>query len=186
MSNISDVPTDPVAKPKRKYVRKPKVVVEPVTRMATTEPVVDPFVPEPVVEPVVESPTGSCGSQPVVEPAPTILPESAPTILPEPVVAIKKPRSDKQIAAFNKMRESRLKKTAELENLKEVAKHQAQLEKEQIAIEKLEAKIIKKKAARVPRAKSPPSDANQVVSNQVVSNQVVSNQVPTPKPILFL
>lgn len=147
-------------KPKRKYVRKQKTV---------DTPVVPDVVPDVVHEVVPEV---------VLEVVPDVVPDVA-----------KKPRSDKQIAAFSKMREARLKKQSELESLKILAKHQADLEKEQAAISKLEDKIIKKKAARKTRAKSPaladvPPSTFQVVSDtQKVAQDNL--KLPTPKPILF-
>jgi len=144
-------------KPKRKYVRKPKPVGDGFTPAKATE-----IVPE-VVQPVVREP----------EP---IAPEPEP--VPE-VASTKKPRTEKQIQAFNKMREARLKKQSELEHLKEVAKQQVLLEKEQIKLEKVEDKILKVKATRKPRAKKPKEDA-------YVSEPEPIIQVSTLKPILFV
>ena len=77
---------------------------------------------------------------------------------PSPIVPQKKPRTDKQIAAFNRMREARLKKQTELEHLKEVAKHQILIDKEQKKLEKVEDQILKKKASRKPSSRSRPSE----------------------------
>lgn len=98
----------------------------------------------------------------------------------EPVASTKKPRTEKQIQAFNKMREARLKKQTELEHLKEVAKQQVLLEKEQIKLEKVEDKILKVKATRKPRVKKPKEDA------YVSEPEPIIPQVSNLKPILFV
>jgi hypothetical protein len=74
------------------------------------------------------------------------------------------------------MREARIKKQQELEDLKAFQKEQALLEKEQAKLEKVEEQIIKKKAARKPRGKSP-SPVEEVP-------QV--NNVSTHKVLLFV
>jgi DNA gyrase/topoisomerase IV subunit A len=72
-----------------------------------------------------------------------------PPSSPEPRVSsrTKKPRTEKQVEAFNKMREARLKKTEELKHLKEIEKHQRQLEKEEKKLETLNDKIVEKATA---------------------------------------
>ena len=59
----------------------------------------------------------------------------------------KKPRTEKQLEAFNKMREARLKKTEELKHLKEIEKQQRQLEKEEKKLETLNDRIVEKATA---------------------------------------
>jgi len=106
---------------------------------------------------------------------PVEIPVEAPLELPT-MPDTKKPRTEKQIQAFNKMREARVKKQQELEDLKAFQKEQVLLEKEQAKLEKVEEQIIKKKAARKPRVKSPSpvEDIPQV------------NNVSTHKVLLFV
>jgi hypothetical protein len=82
-------------------------------------------------------------SPPVLERQTNAITEESP---PEPVKE-KKPRTDKQIAAFNKMREQRLKKTDELKKLKELEKEQKLLEKEQHKLNTITDKIVEKTAS---------------------------------------
>jgi len=132
---------------------------------------------------------------------------------PLDIVPQKKPRTDKQIAAFNRMREARLKKQAELDHLKEVAKHQVLIDKNQKKIEKIEDQIrihkepsplsgdvIKKKASRKTSSRvtapvdpdteseynEPPpytSEANHMAHRPKSLSHI---QVSTLKPILFM
>lgn len=212
---------------KRKYVRKPKVLVDmpvelsqvgDVSSLPTELPAELPQEkPSRQMAPQapLTSPTGVKRKYVKKSKSPVESPVDLPIEPPvEPVIespvdqpVAKKPRSDKQIAAFNRMREARLKKQAELDHLKEVAKHQAELEKEQIAIEKIEAKIIKKKAARTasdtglvkrkPRAKSPPvgygphsgpsgSAAYDADTDTYEPAPQPAIKVSTSKPILFV
>lgn len=201
---MSSIEIELPVKAKRSYVRKPKIPVELPVESPTEQPT---ELPEIEVKPKRKYVKKS---KPPVE-SPVDLPIEPPV---EPVIespvdqpVAKKPRSDKQIAAFNRMREARLKKQAELDHLKEVAKHQAELEKEQIAIEKIEAKIIKKKAARTasdtglvkrkPRAKSPPvgygphsgpsgSAAYDADTDTYEPAPQPAIKVSTSKPILFV
>jgi len=184
---MSDVET--IQKPKRTYKKK---VVEKVIEVPVIEP--EPVVEQPVVEPIAETKpkrkyTPRKPKEPTPEPTipfhdPIPAPETSSSSdedAPAPVKE-KRPRTEKQIAAFNKMREARLKKQAELEHLKEVAKHQTLIDKEQKKLEKVEDQIIKKKAARKPRAKK------EVVEEYL--EQYVSEperiQVSSLKPILFM
>lgn len=106
-------------KPKRKYVRKSKMV----------EPQPEP-IPEPIPEP-----------EPQPEPIPEPEPEPQPQQQQE--IKVKKPRTDKQIAAFNKMREQRFKKTEEITELKKFEKEKKLMEKEQARLEKIKEKIAR-------------------------------------------
>jgi hypothetical protein len=112
-------PPEVPQKPKRQY--KKKVPIEPVE---TQEELLSP--------PVLERQTNNI--------------EESPPSSPEPVKE-KKPRTDKQIAAFNKMREQRLKKTEELKKLKEVEREQKLLEKEQTKLNNITEKVVEKATA---------------------------------------
>ena len=183
--------------PKPKRVYKKKVAVPqggPALGGPIPEPV--PVAPEPIQE-LPSSPEGSISrpvepestpkakrvykrKSPVVETVAPVnihveVPVEAPLELPV-VPVTKKPRTEKQIQAFNKMREARIKKQQELEDLKAFQKEQVLLEKEQAKLEKVEEQIIKKKASRKPRVKSPSpvDDVPQV------------NNVSTHKVLLFV
>lgn len=172
-------------KPKRTYTRKPKVV-------ESTESVVQEPVEQPVVEQPVDKPKRKYTRKPkspVEEVVETKEEEIAPPPLElvrqtnEPVVEVpapveKKPRTEKQIAAFNKMREARLKKQAQLESLKEFAKEKERFDKESAKVEKLEEKIVAK-AQRKPRAK-------KSVDEYVPEPEHIIRQVSTHKPIMFV
>lgn len=170
-------------KPKRTYTRKPKVV-EP------TESVVQEPVEQPVVEPIGDKPKRKYTRKPkspvediIVSPVEEITPPpelvrqtNEPVEVTAPVE--KKPRTEKQIMAFNKMREARLKKQAELESLKEFAKEKERFEKESAKVEKLEEKIVAK-AQRKPRSK-------KAVEEYVSEPEHIIKQASTHKPIMFV
>jgi len=194
--------SESIEAPKRKYTRKPKVVesVTPLTtgespnsdsdvsttsttsdlsltppeqvpqkpkrqykkKVAISEPVdVDPIPPPPVLERQTNTPPSS----------------------PEPVKE-KKPRTEKQIAAFNKMREQRLKKTDELKKLKEVEREQKMLEKEQNKLNTITEKIVEK-AASIKQRKSRKSSAEKfdVLPEPQYQNII---QETKPKQIVFV
>jgi hypothetical protein len=181
-------------KPKRVYKKKQQVP--------------EPIVPEPVTiapEPIQELPPVEPESSPkpkrvykrkapVVETVPPVdipveVPVEVPLELPT-VPVTKKPRTEKQIQAFNKMREARIKKQQELEDLKAFQKEQVLLEKEQAKLEKVEEQIIKKKAARKPRASLSPGGSLRPQGNKQVDsdNEQVPqvNNVSTHKVLLFV
>jgi len=178
MSDITNTIEAQAPKPKRTYTRKPKVVD------TMIDPVVESII-EPANEPVEKpkrkytkktKPTEEL--EPVVEEVITVPPELVRTTNEPVAPAEKKPRTEKQIAAFNKMKEARLKKQAELESLKEFAKEKERFDKEAAKVEKLEEKIVAK-ATRKPKAKKP-------VEEYVPEPQPVIKQVSTYKPILFV
>ena len=185
MSELAETP-----KPKRVY--KKKVVVEKIDE--TLPDVPSGYIPE-VVESI-EKPkrkyTRKIKETPAVEKAPTpepTIPEPTPFIpsSPEtsssdeddkPLPKEKKPRTDKQIQAFNRMREARLKKQAELQHLKEISKQQTLIDREQAKLEKVEEQIIKKKEARKPRAKKEPEPEYNEPPKYV--------QLTNLKPLIFV
>lgn len=144
---VEPVESVEIIKPKRQYNRKPKVYEQSNSTVDLT--------PEPTPEPTPVEPT----------PEPT----------PEPQPRDKKPRTEKQIAAFNRMREARLKKSKELEDLKAFQKEKELLEKEQAKIQKIEEKIVKKRQPKTPK-------------NKQVDNHTEDHipQVSTHRPILFV
>lgn len=189
-------------KPKRVYKKSRKDAATSAKSVPVPEPVNEPVtVPEPIMElPLVETESAPKVKRvykrksPVVETVPPVdipveIPIEAPLELPTmpDVTPQKKPRTEKQIQAFNKMREARIKKQQELEDLKAFQKEQLLLEKEQAKLDKVEDQIIKKKAARSPagsllgdrkpRVKKPESDHEQVP-------QV--NNLSTHKVLLFV
>lgn len=148
---FTDVPSgyvpevvESIEKPKRKYTRKPSSSPDGSLRDRGKETPAVEKAPEP--EPTIPEPT------PFI---PT--PETSSDEDDKPLPKEKKPRTDKQIQAFNRMREARLKKQAELNHLKELSKQQVLLDKEQAKLEKVEDKIIKQKAKRAPKAKKEPA-----------------------------
>ena len=88
----------------------------------------------------------------VVEEVPveTIAPPE-PIVVPEPVVEepvkVKRERTDKQKAAFEKMRLARVAKQAELNKLKDLEKQEKLLDKEKKQLDSITEKIVEKVAA---------------------------------------
>lgn len=157
---FTDVPSgyvpevvESIEKPKRKYTRKPKET--PAIESAPTP------------EPTIQEPTQ------FIHTPETSSDEESPLPAKE-----KKPRTDKQIQAFNRMREARLKKQSELNHLKELSKQQVLLDKEQAKLEKVEDKIIKQKAKRAPKAKKEP----ELEYNEPAPYHNVTNL----KPLIFV
>ena len=74
----------------------------------------------------------------------TELIDSEPETEPVKPVKEKKPRTEKQQLAFQKMREARLAKTEELKRLRDIEREQKKLEKEEIKLENLNDKILEK------------------------------------------
>jgi hypothetical protein len=155
---------------KRTYTRKPKPVVEPLSsdsEQSTTSTVSDLSLTPPeqvpqkpkrnykkkvtVIEPVeIPSPPESVGPLPTPEVRvgtrreDTELIDSEPETEPVKPVKEKKPRTEKQQLAFQKMREARLAKTEELKRLRDIEREQKKLEKEEIKLENLNDKILEK------------------------------------------
>jgi hypothetical protein len=186
---MSDI-TIEAPKQKRSYTRKPKV----------SEPVPEP-VPEPVEE-VISSPESIIlepsvaiakrkytrkPKSPVDETIAISLGRDDPIPQPElsrqtnePVsVPEKKPRTDKQIAAFNRMRQARIEKQAELESLREFAKEKEKFDKESAKVEKMEEKIVSK-ASRKPRA------PKKLVEEEYEPEPQPIVKVSNIRPIMFM
>jgi len=190
-----------IQKPKRKYVRKPKVVVPEVTQPGLVrEGLVVPevVVPEVVVPEVVV---------PEIIPVPDVTQPGLVReglVVPESIASDKKPRSQKQLDAFNRMREARLKKSAELQELKAFEKEKQLFEKEQLKVEKMEKKIVSGMSQRTnvrkvtkttpqPKSPPPPPPTHQLPQSGRSSGQPTPQsihqpipQVSTVRPILFV
>lgn len=155
----------PIIKPKRVYTKKTKIVIDVPAIMAehTTAPLVltiPELVKESYIEPCVETQVKAKRSyvrksklvEPVLELTPppfvrteTVVFDTPPT---SPVDVIppkeKKPRTEKQLAAFEKMRSARASKQNELNDLKELEKTQRQLENEQRKLDTVTEKVLAK------------------------------------------
>jgi len=167
---------------KRKYTRKPRSSIQGLSHnpndKAVQEPPVEPVeehVEEHVEEPIKPKRTYTRRPKPELVYEPVYEEPVSEPVHEEPVVQ-KKPRTEKQIAAFAKMREARLKKAQELEDLKAFQKEKDLLEKEQAKIQKLEDKIVKKRAPKTPKK-------IQVYNEP---EHIINHQVSTVKPILFV
>lgn len=184
---MSDI-TIEAPKQKRSYTRKPK-----------SEPVPEPVVQQPIpiehpVEQLVEKPVAIAKRKYTKKIKPEEIPESVveeatPLIIPSPPELVrqtnepvsapeKKPRSDKQIAAFNRMRQARIDKQAELESLREFAKEKEKFDKESAKVEKMEERIVSK-AARKPRIKKLVEEEYEPEPQPIV-------KVSNIRPIMFM
>lgn len=123
-SDVSTTSTDSGLTPPEQVPQKPKRQYK---KKVTIEP----------VEPVDEIPP------PVLERQTNAITEETP---PEPVKE-KKPRTDKQKEAFEKMRLARIAKQEELKKLKEVEREQKLLEKEQTKLNNITEKVVEKATA---------------------------------------
>ena len=155
----------PITKPMRVYTKKTKIVIDVPAIMAehTTAPLVltiPELVKESYIEPCVETQVKakrayvrkSKSVEPVLELTPpplvrteTVVFDTPPT---SPVDVIppkeKKPRTEKQLAAFEKMRSARASKQNELNDLKELERTQRQLENEQRKLDTVTEKVLAK------------------------------------------
>jgi hypothetical protein len=130
VSDLSLTPPEPIPqKPKRNY--KKKVTIDLVE------------IPSP---PVLERQSNNIRED-------TELIDSEPETEPVKPVKEKKPRTEKQKEAFEKMRQARLSKTEELKRLREIERDQKKLEKEEIKLETLNDKILEK-ASSIKQRKS--------------------------------
>jgi len=160
-----DVP-ESQPKPKRVYTRKPKV-----------SPVVDEIVPE---APIVTKQSNIRLTTELID-----TPPSSPKVVAEPVKE-KKPRTEKQIAAFNKMRDARLAKQAELTKLKELEREERRIDSEKSKLDKVTEQVINKateiKKKRASRKKVV-VDEEEPVFTEPQTNYI---REKTIKPIVFV
>jgi hypothetical protein len=154
---LSDNPVavEPVVKPRRKYTRK------------TVAPVVDPN--ESLSEDEHDTVAQLLASLNIPDPIQPVAHEPEPST---PSSSDKKPRSEKQIAAFEKMRLARIAKSEELKHLKELEKERKLLDKESEKVSKMETKIVKRRSKKAVVNSSsdedipPPPELVRQVSNR--------------------
>lgn len=119
-------------KPKRNYKKKVAVAecVEPhTTRLGG----------EPQVAPPPEKPTNRIRETTELIDTPPSSPVPETTSVKE-----KKPRTERQIAAFNRMREARLKKQSELNHLKELEKEEKRIDSEKKKLDAVTERVVEK------------------------------------------
>ena len=114
-------------------------------------------------------------------------PPSSPKAVAEPVVKEKKPRTEKQIAAFNKMRDARLAKQAELIKLKELEREEKRIDSEKVKLDKVTEQVINK-ATEIKKKRA---SRKKVVDEVDTTDFREPQQIPiiqekTFKPIVFL
>lgn len=209
----------PITKPKRVYTKRTKIVIDVPAIMA--EPTITPLVltiPELVketyIEPCVETQVKtkrayvrkSKSVEPVLELTPpplcvkphttTGVLEGFPLVFDTPptspeVIKEKKPRTEKQLAAFEKMRSARASKQNELNDLKELEKTQRQLENEQRKLDTITEKVLSKatelKTKRVSKTRGTPSNTPFVVCGSTHGTEpesIIREQ--KHKPIVFM
>lgn len=155
-------------KPKRSYTRKPKVVA--------LEEVILEVPPPPKL-------TRQSNIRLTTELIDT--PPSSPVPVAEPVVKEKKQRTEKQILAFNKMREARLAKQAELNRLKELEREEKRIDSEKSKLDKVTEQVltkateIKKKRASRKKEIEPTEDFREPQQIPIIKETKY-------KPILFV
>ena len=154
---------EPVVKPRRKYTRK------------SVAPVVD--ATESLSEDEHDTVAQLLASLNIPEP----LPSHEPEPIQEPSTpSNKKPRTEKQIAAFEKMRLARIAKSEELKHLKELEKERQLLDKESAKVAKMETKIVKRRSKKTVATSSSSSDEDISQAPKLVK------QVSTMPTILFV
>ncbi len=167
--NLDVLIDNPVAiKPKRVYRRKSAPVVSDHTESLSEDEhdtvaqlLASLNIPEPLPStPVVEEPEPSIPSTPSNK---------------------KPPRTEKQIAAFEKMRLARIAKSEELNHLKELEKERQLLDKESAKVAKMETKIVKRRSKKT--VASPPTSSDEDIITQPPK---IVKQVSTMPTILFV
>lgn len=159
------VAVEPIVKPKRVYRRKSIAPVVDATESLSEDEhdtvaqlLASLNIPEPLPSnPIVEEPMSS---------------QSLPS-------SDKKPRTEKQIVAFEKMRLARIAKSEELKHLKELEKERQLLDKESAKVAKMETKIVKRRSKKAVASSSSSSDED------IFRPQLV-RQVSNLPPILFV
>ena len=162
--------SETIQAPKRKYTRKPKVV-EPVVETIVSDSdestasssstlssdsglAPPPGLPQkPKRQYKKKAPATEIPPPPVLERQTNNIREDTELIDSEPETEVvkpvkeKKPRTEKQQLAFQKMRDARLAKTEELKKLKEIEKEHKLLEKEQSKLDTITEKVVQKAQA---------------------------------------
>ena len=166
-----DVPEVNDTKPKRSYTRKPKVVQLEEVILSVPPP---PTLTRQSNEPRIRLKTELIDTPP-----------SSPVPVAEPQVKEKKPRTEKQIAAFNKMRDARLAKQAELTKLKELEREERRIDSEKIKLDKVTEQVvnkateIKKKRASRKKVDEPTEDFREPQQIPIIKEKTI-------RPILFV
>jgi hypothetical protein len=152
-------------KPKRSYSRKPKVVA-------------------PVVEPPVDPPTQTKSNiRLTTELVDT--PPSSPVPVAEPVVKEKKQRTEKQIAAFNKMKAARLAKQEELNRLKELEREEKRIDSEKSKLDKVTEQVITK-ATEIKKKRASRKKVDEPTEVFTEPQQIPIIREKTYKPLIFV
>lgn len=161
--NLDVLIDNPVAiKPKRVYRRKSAPVVS------------DPT--ESLSEDEHDTVAQLLASLNIPEPLPSTSSDEEP--MPSTPSNKKPPRSDKQIASFEKMRLARIAKSNELKHLKELEKERQLLDKESAKVAKMETKIVKRRSKKAVVSTSSDEDIPQPPQ--------LLRQVSTMPKILFV
>jgi len=182
--------SESIEAPKRKYTRKPKVVAltdvlssdsEKSTTSSDSGLTPTPEVPQKPKRQYKKKVT-IAPVEPVDEiPPPPVL-EDTPPSSPEPVKE-KKPRTDKQKEAFEKMRLARISKQEELKKLKEIEREQKQLEREQTKLNNITDKIVEKTESIKQRKTKKTTEKFDVLPEPQYVPQIEEKKV---REILFL
>ena len=159
---------EPQPKPKRSYSRKPKVVA-----------------PEEVILSVPPPPTLTRQSNIRLTTELIDTPPSSPKAVAEPVIKEKKPRTEKQLAAFNKMREARLAKQAELTRLKELEREEKRIDSEKSKLDKVTEQVITK-ATEIKKKRASRKKVDEPTEVFTEPQQIPIIREKTYKPLIFV
>jgi hypothetical protein len=163
-----EVPEVTEPKPKRSYTRKPKV--------AQPEEIVLSVPPPPKL-------TRQSNIRLTTELIDT--PPSSPKAVVEPIVKEKKPRTEKQLAAFNKMREARLAKQAELNRLKELEREEKRIDSEKVKLDKVTEQVVNK-ATEIKKKRASRKKVDEPTEDFREPQQIPIIQEKKFKPIVFV
>jgi hypothetical protein len=162
----------PSVNPKRSYTRKPKVVAL-----------------EEVILSVPPPPALVCQSnEPRIRLTTELIdtPPSSPKAVAEPQVKEKKPRTEKQIAAFNKMRDARLAKQEELNRLKELEREEKRIDSEKSKLDKVTEQVLNKATEIKKKRASRKKVVEEVEPVFTEPQQIPIIKEKTIRPILFV
>jgi len=112
-------------------------------------------------------------------------PPSSPVPVAEPVVKEKKQRTEKQIAAFNKMKAARLAKQEELNRLKELEREEKKLDSEKLKLDKV-TELVVNKATEIKKKRASRKKVDEPTEDFREPQQIHIIQEKTIKPILFV
>ena len=198
--------SETIQAPKRKYTRKPKVV-EPVVETIVSDSdestasssstlssdsglAPPPGLPQKPKRQYKKKVATEIPPPPVLERQTNNIREDTELIDSEPEtehvkpVKEKKPRTEKQQAAFQKMRDARLAKTEELKKLKEIEKEHKLLEKEQSKLDTITEKVVQKaQAIKEKKTRKPAAEKFDVLPEPQYVPQV---QEKKPREIVFV